>query len=75
MGPSAYCGGLWIAALSATCEMAKVLELDSEAVRWDGAKKAAWMIVTVHIGVLWLDARQGGECIRAEALEWRVLQL
>ena len=56
MGPSAYCGGLWIAALSATCEMAKVLELDSEAVRWDGARKAVWMIVTMHIGVLWLDA-------------------
>jgi uncharacterized protein (DUF608 family) len=32
VGPSAYCGGLWIAALAATSAMAKALQLDTEQV-------------------------------------------
>jgi uncharacterized protein (DUF608 family) len=32
VGPSAYCGGLWIAALAATSAMAKALQLETEQV-------------------------------------------
>ena len=41
VGPSAYCGGLWIAALAATAAMAKALQLDGEQQYFDSLRKKA----------------------------------